>query len=328
MLTMRLFLTLMLFLAGAAAFSQTPQQFLAMAWPQTDFTRHSVDLSEIRSGGPPKDGIPAIDAPAFLPVAGETRLSAAEPVLSLSLAGAVKAWPIRYLMWHEIVNDTLGGVPVAVTFCPLCNTGMVFDRRTGGETLSFGVSGLLRHSDMIMYDRQTESWWQQALGTGIAGVQTGRQLIQLPGIMESWGAYRLRNPQGLVMDEPPFPRAYGSNPYSGYDSLATPFLYEGEDPPHGIHPLARVVRVGNRAWPLDRLRRAGELSEAGVTLRWVAGQASALDSRHIADGKDVGTVRASNSEGQDLVYDIPFAFAFHAFHPDGEWMTGRLTARP
>ncbi|MCY1127225.1 DUF3179 domain-containing protein [Frigidibacter sp. RF13] len=293
-------------------------------WPATDFSQTTIDLDEILSGGPPKDGIPAIDAPQMIAVADETRLAEAEPVMTLVHPGeAPRAWPIRYLIWHEIVNDQVGDMPVAVTFCPLCNTGMIFDRRLGGRTYSFGVSGLLRHSDMIMYDRETESWWQQALGEGIVGQMAGRRLTQLPARMESWGDFRRAHPDGLVMDEPDWSRAYGSNPYVGYDSAARPFLYTGEDPPHGIASLARVVRVGNRAWPLERVVVAGTLTEAGVTLSWTAGQASALDAVSIGEGRDVGSVRVTAAAtGRDLVHDLPFAFAFHAFHPDGEWMLG------
>lgn len=294
----------------------------AQEWPKTDFSRHNVDLSEILSGGPPKDGIPAVDKPSFLPAAEETGIGDREPVLTLELGNEVRAYPIRYLMWHEIANDTVAGVPVAVTFCPLCNTAMVFDRRVKGRTLSFGVSGKLRASDMVMYDRETESWWQQALGEGIVGQHTGTQLTQLPAVMESWAQFRARHPAGLVMAEPAFRRQYGANPYAGYDSLNRPFLYDGEDPPHGISPLARVVRVGARAWPLERLRKAGRLEEAGLVLTWEEGQASALDSGEIARGQEVGTVRVTNAQGRAVVHDLPFAFAFHAFHPDGSWMLG------
>jgi hypothetical protein len=294
----------------------------AQEWPRTDFSRSSVDFAEILSGGPPKDGIPAIDAPSFLPAAQEASLDDREPVLTLELGDEVRAYPIRYLMWHEIANDTVAGVPVAVTFCPLCNTAMVFDRRLNGETLSFGVSGKLRASDMVMYDRETEGWWQQALGEGIVGTHTGAQLTQLPAILESWAQFRARHPDGLVMAAPDFPRQYGANPYAGYDSLDRPFLYDGEDPPHGISPLARVVRVGSRAWPLDRLRKAGKLEEAGVILTWEEGQASALDNSTIAKGQEVGTVRVTDAQGGAVVHDMPFAFAFHAFHPNGEWMLG------
>ena len=313
-------LVLALMLAGPAV--ADPARWAA-AWPDTDFSRANVDFAEIRSGGPPKDGIPALDAPRMIPVAEEDRLDPAEPVLVLEMPGDTpRAWPIRYLTWHEIVNDTAGGIPVAVTFCPLCNAAMVFDRRVAGTELSFGVSGLLRHSDMIMYDRQTESWWQQATAEAIVGELAGTELRQLPGWMESWGAFAARNPDGLVMDEPDWPRSYGRNPYVGYDSSASPFLYDGADPPHGIHPLERVVRVGERAWPLTRVAGAGEIAEAGVTISWVAGEASALDAARIGEGRDVGSVRVRDGGGADVVHDVIFAFAFHAFHPDGEWMIG------
>lgn len=125
------------------------------------------------------------------------------------------------------------------------------------------------------------------------------------------------------MDEPDWPRSYGRNPYAGYDSLSRPFLYSGEMPPYGIEPLSRVVRVGNRAWPLERVAKAGELTEAGVTISWTEGQASALDASQIAKGRDVGNIRVRDAAtGRDLVHDVLFAFAFQAFHPKGKWMIG------
>ncbi len=294
-------------------------------WPDTDFSQSAVpDWAEIMSGGPPKDGIPAIDAPLFIPVAEETRIEDEEPVITVELDGQTpRTYPVRYLMWHEIVNDTVGGVPVAVTFCPLCNSGITFDRRVAGRVLSFGVSGKLRNSDMVMYDRETQSWWQQAMGEAIVGDLTGTQLRQVPTWMESWAEYRTRNPGALVMAEPPHNRAYGTNPYRNYDSSRRPFLYNGEMPPHGIAPLARVVRVGSRAWPLDRLAEVQEISETGLVLTWRAGQASALDTGQIAAGRDVGSVRVLDEGGENVAHDVMFAFAFHAFWPDGEWMLGR-----
>ncbi|MEM9902489.1 MAG: DUF3179 domain-containing protein [Pseudomonadota bacterium] len=291
-------------------------------WPDTDFTTTSIEnWAEILSGGPPKDGIPALTDPMFLSVADETRLSPREPVVAVELDGATpRAYPIRYLTWHEIVNDTVAGRPIAVTFCPLCNSAPTFDRRVGDAVLEFGVSGKLRNSDMVMYDRQTESWWQQALGQGIVGVHTGATLTALPTWMESWEEFRRRNPSGLVMDEPAFNRAYGRNPYVSYDSAHRPFLYSGELPPHGIPALARVVRVAEAAWPVSRVRAAGEITERGVTLSWTEGQASALDTSQISEGKEVGTIRVRNADGRDQPHDVMFAFAFHAFFPDGDWM--------
>ncbi|MDQ2088291.1 DUF3179 domain-containing protein [Marimonas arenosa] len=310
-----------LLLAGTV---QADPAFWRHEWPQTDFTVTSVDSwTEILSGGPGKDGIPALNDPAFVPVARETRIDPREPVIAVELPGErPRAYPIRYLTWHEIVNDRVGEVPVAVTFCPLCNSALTFDRRVRGQVLRFGVTGKLRNSDMVMYDVETQSWWQQALGQGIVGEMTGVTLTPLPSWMESWDGFRSRNPDGLVMDEPAHARAYGRNPYRGYDSSARPFLYSGETPPHGIDPLVRVVRVGDRAWPLARLRQAGRIEEAGVTLSWQAGQASALDTARIGQGRDVGGVRVRDGQGRDIAHDVLFAFAFHAFWPDGTWMLG------
>jgi len=301
---------------------------LKRGWSETDFSRIAVDPSEILSGGPPKDGIPAITDPDLHPVAEEEALAPREPVMVYEPDGApAHAYPVRYLMWHEIVNDTVAGVPIAVTFCPLCNSGLVFDRRLGDRVLEFGVSGLLRHSDMIMYDRQTESWWQQFSGRGIVGELTGEELTALPARLESWQSFAARNPDGLVMSQPSgYGRPYGKNPYAGYDS-GRPFLYRGENPPHGIDPVARVLRIGERAWPLARLREAGELTEAGYRITWQEGQASALDSRRIGEGREVGDIRVEDAEtGEPVVHEVVFAFAFHAFEPDGDWMLGEESA--
>ena len=292
-------------------------------WPDTDFTQTSVKWIEILSGGPPKDGIPALNEASYMDVAKETGIGDREPVITLELDGSVpRAYPIRYLTWHEIVNDVVDGTPVAVTFCPLCNSGIVFDRRVKGELRTFGVSGKLRNSDMVMFDRETESWWQQAIGEGIVGHHTGDTLIQIPAWMESFAEFKARNPDGLIMMQPGYPRRYGSNPYVNYDSSSRPFLYSGEMPPHDIPPLMRVVRVGDRAWPLSRLREASRISEAGVTITWNSGQASALDSGVIQRGKDVGTIRVRDANGKDVAHDVMFAFAFHAFWPEGTWMIG------
>lgn len=293
-------------------------------WPETNFSNTSiVDWSEILSGGPPKDGIPALSDPQFIRAGEETRIAAREPVITLEVSGQVpRAYPLRYLTWHEIVNDRIGGVPVAVTYCPLCNSGMTFDRRTSAGVLTFGVSGKLRNSDMVMFDRETESWWQQALGQAIVGELTGAKLKTLPSWMESWQEFTDRNPDGLVMAEPAYNRAYGRNPYRRYDSSTRPFLYNGEMPPHGISPLARVVRVGARAWPLQRLAERGEVRESGVVISWRAGQASALDTTQIGAGRDVGSIRVRDRQGRDLAHDVMFAFAYHAFWPEGRWMLG------
>ncbi|MEM9393265.1 MAG: DUF3179 domain-containing protein [Pseudomonadota bacterium] len=308
---------------GVSAVSADPN-FWRHEWPDTDFEVHSVPLNEIMSGGPGKDGIPALSDPQFVTIDQKTSIDDREPVIAVEIEGAQpRAYPIRYLMWHEIVNDTVGGVPLAVTFCPLCNSAITFDRRVGDAELTLGVTGKLRKSDMVMYDRETESWWQQAIGEGIVGIYTGEVLIQLPTWMESYAAFKMRNPDGLVMAEPQWRRAYGRNPYVNYDSSRRPFLYSGEEPPHGIPALARVVRVGDQAWPLERLANVEELTEGGVTITWTAGKASALDAERISQGRDVGAIRVRDAEGRDVPHDVMFAFAYHAFWPEGQWMLGK-----
>ncbi|EDZ42921.1 conserved hypothetical protein [Rhodobacteraceae bacterium HTCC2083] len=298
-------------------------EFWQHEWPKTDFEKTTVEnWVEIMSGGPPKDGIPALSNPKFRKAITETRIGGTEPVITVEINGDARTYPVRYLTWHEIANDVVGGVPVAVTFCPLCNSGITFDRRVKQGTLTFGVSGKLRNSDMLMYDRETETWWQQAIGEAIVGDLLGTELVQLPTWMESWDEFVARNPEGLVMEEPDFARQYGRNPYVSYDSSTKPFLYSGENPPHGIPALERVVRVGDRAWPLTRLSKLGTVTENGVSLIWKAGQASALDGRSIAKSRDVGGVRVKDAQEGDLPHDVMFAFAFHAFWPDGIWMLG------
>ena len=303
----------------AAAASAGPAHWRA-EWPRTDFARTSVEFSEIFSGGPPKDGIPAIDGPRFVAVADYPGAGGTEPVISFAHGGDARAYPLRVLIWHEIVNDAVGGLPVSVTYCPLCNSAIVFDRRVDGRVLDFGTTGKLRNSDLVMYDRQTESWWQQFTGTAIVGELTGRELRMLPARVESLERFRARFPAGRVLvPADPHMRPYGVNPYAGYDTLPVPFLYRGEMPA-GIAPLAYVVKVGRDAWPLELLMERGRIVKDDLVITWTAGRNSALDSREIAKGRDIGNVvvRRRTADGlRDEVHDLTFAFVFHAFVRDG-----------
>jgi len=287
-------------------------------WPHTDFSRHSVVYEEIVSGGPPKDGIPAIDHPSFAAVADARGLASAEPVISVAIGGEARAYPLRVMIWHEIVNDTVGGMPIAVTWCPLCNSSVVFDRRAAGRTLSFGTTGKLRNSDLIMYDRETESWWQQFGGDCIIGTLVGAELKYLPARVESVEHFRARFPQGRVLVPPdPEGRDYSRNPYAGYDSADRPFLYRGSLP-EGVPPLARVVSVSGEAWTLDLVKNRRRLEVGDLVITWEPGQNSPLDAAQIDAGQDIGNVvvqRRTARGLKDTVYDLSFAFAFHAFHP-------------
>jgi hypothetical protein len=287
-------------------------------WPNTDFTKKSIEWGEILSGGPPKDGIPAIDNPRTVLLSKVDNLADTEPVIGLIINGKARAYPLRILTWHEIVNDALGGVPVTVTYCPLCNSSIVFDRRLDGKILDFGTTGKLRNSDLVMYDRQTESWWQQFLGEGIVGVMTGQQLAVIPSRLESFADFKKRAPGGdVLVPNNPGMRNYGANPYTGYDSSGFPFLYRG-DMPEGISPMVRVVVVGGEAWSMSLLRDKGTVTKGDLVLRWRPGQNSALDTRTISEGRDVGNVvvqRGIGEAAQDVAYDVTFAFVFNAFYP-------------
>ncbi len=226
----------------------------------TDFSKHSVPYTEIRSGGPPKDGIQSIDEPEFIDVIGADEwLAGPEPVILIQVENDVRVYPIQILMFHEIVNDTVGDTPVAVTFCPLCNTAIAFERVMDGQTLDFGTTGRLRYSNLVMYDRQTESWWQQATGEAIVGEFTGRRLTFVPAPMISWTDAKTTHPDAQVLSRTSGSRQYGYNPYAGYDRLnRTSSLYVGPKTPDVLPPLARVLTVALNddtvAYPYDLLR--------------------------------------------------------------------------
>jgi Protein of unknown function (DUF3179) len=269
---------------------------------ETDFSKHSVPLSEFQSGGPPRDGIPPVDEPKHTSQAdADGWPSPREPVLAVEIGDAVRAYPIQILVWHEIVNDSLGGRPIAVTYCPLCNSSLVFDRRVRGRTLTFGTTGNLRNSDLVMWDRQTESWWQQLSADAVVGELTGTRLKVLPSQTLSWVDFRRLHPGGDVLSrDTGVPRDYGSNPYAGYDQPdSEPFLFEGETDDR-LPPKERVVAVfAPRETVVVAFSRLADEPvvevEAGglpVVVLYKRGVVSPLDAPSIEGSRDVGTAVA------------------------------------
>jgi hypothetical protein len=297
---------------------------LEAGW-ETDFSKRAVPLNQFQSGGPGKDGIPPIDEPRFLAAAEVEFLEPQEPVIELVVRGEARAYPIQILIWHEIVNDVVRGVPVAVTFCPLCNTAIVFDRRLDGRTLDFGTTGNLRHSDLVMYDRQTESWWQQFGGMALVGELVGSRLERLPSRIVSWSEFGSEHPSGLVLSrQTGYDREYGRNPYGGYDDVATPpfFLAANADDDR-LAPKERVVFVERGddavAVPFSVLRKRGsvtvELDGRTLVVRWRKGVASPLDDWDVARGRDIGAAEVLEN-GRLVPFDQPFWFAVAAFRPN------------
>jgi hypothetical protein len=299
-------------------------QELSGGW-KTDFARHTVPLREFQSGGPGKDGIPALDRPHFVRTAEASFLRPREPVIVLILAGRARAYPLQILTWHEIVNDVVAGVPVAVTFCPLCNTAIAFDRRVERRTLSFGTTGNLRNSDLVMYDRQTESWWQQFGGEGVVGRYAGTRLRTLPARIVAWRSFRAQHPDGLVLSRNTgYSRPYGENPYAGYDDVSSPPFFPTRNAgDKRLPPKERVVfleRGGSAvAIPFSTLAKKSrvEVTLAGhrFAVRWQGGVSSALDSSQIASGRDVGAARVLEG-GRPVPFSEPFWFAVAAFRPN------------
>ena len=281
---------------------------------QTDFSKRSVPYAEIFSGGVPRDGIPPLDNPQFTTVADADQwLEAQEPVIAFDLNGDAKAYPLQILTWHEIVNDTVGGVPVVATFCPLCNSAIVFERTLGGVVYDFGVSGKLRNSDLIMWDRQTESWWQQLTGAAIVGELTGQRLPLLPSSIVAWQDFKAAYPAAAVLSrETGHRRDYGTNPYLGYDRVdKPPFLFFGRQDDR-LLPMERVaaLTVGDAAaaFPFSLLEREGvvhyRVGGRDLAVFFQPGARSALDGRAIAASKEVGATGVFDRElaGQRLTF--------------------------
>ena len=295
----------------------------ALEFPKTKFNQSTAPLSEIQFVGLHRDQIPAIFKPKFKSANSISDLGLLEPVLRLEVKGEVRGYPIRMLVWHELINDTIKGVPVLISYSPLCSSGVVFDRRLDNQVLSFSNTGLLRHYDTIMYDTATESWFQQYTGGAIVGRLSGKRLKPIASRIQSFEQFKAELPKAKIMiASDPKSHDYGKTPYVRMDSridTAAQFTYSIPD---GVGPFDRVVVMGNQVWPLKHVRKFGRIETPNLVISWSAGMNSIHDTRWIPFGRDIGNVRVqSNSpEGwSDAVHDTPFAFAFAAFHPNGVW---------
>jgi len=299
--------------------------FRTRGW-QTDFSRRNVPLADIMSGGPPRDGIPSIDRPRFVSIdEADAWLHDREPVQVVEINGDARAYPTQILMWHEIVNDEVGGEPVAVTYCPLCNTAIVF-RRVLPEIgpVQLGVSGNLYQSAMVMYDRATETWFWQVSGTGIVGELTGHRLEMLPSTLTSWEEFKLAHRDGIVLSrETGFDRVYGANPYHGYDT-GSPFLFRGEhDDRLSVMERVVTVEVGAEAvaFPFSTLQKHSvmhrAIGEEEIVVFYRPGTISPLDTSTMVEGRDVGSTAVFRPFAQGLALTFEVAGAGFRDHESG-----------
>lgn len=325
------------------AVADSPRENVASALDgrsDPSFPEPLIDLDRLRSGGPPPDGIPPLEFPDFVPVEDVDYLADQDPVLVLRIGDDARAYPVQILIWHEIVNDIVGNVPVSVTYCPLCNSAVAYDRRLDDRVLSFGTSGMLYNSALVMYDRQTESLWSHFTGQAVVGHLTGAQLDVHPVATVAWSDWRDANPDGLVLSrDTGFSRDYGRNPYPGYDDAGTvPFLFDG-DPDGRLLAKQRVVgieRSGDAVavdWDVLTAFGVMEVDLAGerLVLWHRPGAASALDERSLASGRDVGAtgVFVPVADGRplhftvedDLFVDLETGSSWNVF---GEAVEGEL----
>ena len=279
---------------------QAGAQLSPEVW-KTDLSKRSIDLSELHADGPAKDGIPSIDAPRFEPVVEAAKwLVPGEPVVVIELGGEARAYPLQILLWHELVNDQIGDVPVLVSYCPLCNSAVVFDRRVNGQVHTFGVAGFLRHNDMVMYDRQTDTLWQQLTGEAISGTLTGRQLTPIASRLAPFDAFARSYAGGRVLNRETgyFPN-YGQSAYEGYEFGDSP-AGAGAKPVRKGAPFDRVLAVTaggrRRGYGFAFLRRMGVVEDRLKDLNYVIffsqEMLTPLDASRIAESRPVGTAAA------------------------------------
>jgi hypothetical protein len=293
---------------AALAFASAPA---AQTLNGFDLSDALVNPGDIHQGGPPKDGIPAIDRPKFV-AAGEARMNPGERVLGIARNGEAKAYPVRILNWHEVVNDTVGGEPVAVTYCPLCGSGVTFARAVHGKERSFGVSGLLYNSDVLLYDRETGSLWSQILGKAVTGPANGAKLAVLPTAHTSWEDWVRRHPDTLVLSEDTgFVRDYSRDPYAGYDAnpvILFPVANSSSRFDTKEVVLGLMLDGQYKAYPFSELAKIeGEIVDklAGQEVRIV------YDPEH-------RTASVRDMNGEELPSLMTYWFAWYAFYPQGK----------
>lgn len=275
-----------------------------------DLSRHNIPVEEILSGGPSKDGIPALLHPKFVSM-GEARfLKDDDRVLAIVEGKEAKAYPVRILNWHEVVNDEINGRPIMISYCPLCGTGMAFDPVINGKPFTFGVSGLLYNSDVLMYDHQTESLWSQIKQEAVTGSMMGTPLRSIFMIHTTWLEWKKEHPETLVLStDTGYNRDYGQDPYSGYaQSARLYFSVRNENKEY--HPKEWVIGITlngkSKAYPFSELAKQSKVFNDSIN-------GEEIQVRYNDESK---TAFITDSKGKPLPSIVGFWFAWYAFHPE------------
>lgn len=291
------------------------QCFSVVAKNGFDLSDTLVPAKEIRAGGPARDGIPAINKPAFEKVDEALAwLDPADRVLGVVIKGRARAYPVKILNWHEIVNDKIDDQFFAVTYCPLCGTGMVFATNAGKGALFFGVSGLLYNSDVLLYDHNSESLWSQIMGKAISGPLKGTEIPQLPVTHTSFGSWMQRYPQTEVLSRKTGHRLnYRDSPYKGYEKTRRLYFKVSHRAPDNYHPKERVLGVKidgkTKAYPFKELSAQG-LSEVIDTV--------GDRPLKIVWDEQAQSAIAVDMQGKQLPAVTGFWFAWYTFYPETE----------
>lgn len=295
--------------------------------------KHSIPLEEIVDGGPGKDGIPSIDDPKFTDVAEGDRFIKPDSLgISLTLGGETRFYPYQILTWHEVVNDRIGGRPILVTYCPLCATGIVFDRKVDDEPVEFGVSGKLHNNNLLMYDRKTESYWSQVRGEAVVGEKTGTKLTVLPAETIAWKDWKAAHPSGKVLSrDTGRSRDYERDPYGGYaqdSSLLFPLSHQ--DDRLDRKELVVGVKVGDRtkaysakALARERVRNDTVGGEPLLAVSDPAGDVARVFRRAVD-----GTTLSFRADGAELLDDRAGRWSFDGAGTAGSARGKRLETYP
>jgi len=291
----------------------------AVATPQSrgafngfNVSSSTIPTSEILSGGPGRDGIPSIDKPKFIQPSAANFMLPDDLVVSVTIGDKTRAYPLRILVWHEIVNDELAGQQIAVTYCPLCGTAMVFNRQVGNRTLAFGVSGLLHNSDVLMYDRQTDSLWSQLAMKAVSGPQVNTELEWLASEHLTWAAWKEKHPQGEVLStQTGWQRNYSGSAYASYEqSPGTMFRVPTHrtELPKKDWVVGVIVDGVARAYPLKSLPPGQTVRDE---INSVALEITFHPTSHLAEVRRAGS-------GELLPNVKVYWFAWQAFYPETE----------